>query len=580
MIDLSTIIYGGLWSGSLSLVIAILFSAPIAALLPSFCGGLIARVVLDALMGAGASRPLATAIAAAAVVIVVVPLIRFRHPGVSPIVILSSFVPLGAAKAFFAVIDVSLRLTTLKGDAAAAAAATLVSNGSIVFWATLALAFGASAGTLLIQAAASLNGSRSRAGVRTGTLLLAAALALTARASVAGAGQQFEANSVADATAAVAVPDASASPPAPVADERAIVFRSRLTQFYQGASDAGYAYGAKADVLLRANLAKLGAWQGLSLTAGAEYNFGASIDGRVGIYAPVNTALAFPAMNSVDLASLYLGQRFAGGTALLVGKINIIDLASSAPFKGGAGIDSFWNITFAAPPSGTVPPYLLGALLTIPTKGPTYGFWVYDPESKVGQGLNDAFAHGVTFRASVEFPITIGPYGGHQGFVALYSTQPGTDLTTLGDLYEPPPPPGTTGIKNGRYYFNYTFDQYLYKSKSDPTQNFGAFGQFGISDGNPNKLYWSALTGVGGTGLLPGRGRDNWGIGVYYDTFSPYLIQSLAPAFAIRNEYGSELFYNFALSPNVKLGADLQIVSPAQTTTTTVFPGLRLVVRF
>lgn len=376
---------------------------------------------------------------------------------------------------------------------------------------------------------------------------------------------------------AVPVPDASAAPAAP---GPAIAFRTRLSQFYQGAGDAGYAYGAKADVLLRADLAKLGVWQGLSLTAHAEYNFGANINGRVGIYAPVNTALAFPAMNSVDLASLYLGQRFAGLASLLVGKINIIDLASTAPFKGGAGIDSFWNITFAAPPSGTVPPYLLGALLSIPTKGPTYGFWVYDPESKVGQGLNDAFAHGVTFRASVEFPMTIGGYSGHQGFVALYSTQPGTDLASLGDLYEPPPPPGTTGIKNGRYYFNYTFDQYLYQVKSDPAQSVGVFGQFGISDGNPNKLYWSALTGIGGTGLVPGRKRDNWGIGVYYDTFSPYLVQSLAPAFAIRNEYGSELFYNFVLSPNVKLGADVQVVSPAQTTTTTVFPGLRLVVRF
>ena len=416
--------------------------------------------------------------------------------------------------------------------------------------------------------------------IRIFRLLFVVAIALTVGIGVARADQPYVAAPVADSAAAVPVPDASATPQAQAADNRAIVFRSRLTQFYEGASNAGYAYGAKADVRLIADLAKLGVWQGLSLTAHAEYNFGANINGRVGIYAPVNTALAFPAMNNVDVTSLYFGQRFAGGPALLIGKINIVDLAASAPFKGGAGIDSFWNITFAAPPSGTVPPYLLGALLSIPTKGPTYGFWVYDPENKVGQGLNGAFANGITFRASVEFPITIGPYSGHQGFVALYSTQPGTDLASLGDLYVPSPPPGTTGIKSGRYYFNYTFDQYLFRSKDDPVQGFGVFGQFGISDGNPNKLYWSALTGIGGTGLLPGRSRDNWGIGLYYDTFSPYLIQSLAPAFAIRNEYGSEVFYNFALSPNVKLGADLQIISPAQTTTTTVFPGLRLVVRF
>ena len=154
MIDFAAIIAGGLWSGILSLAIAVLFSAPISALLPSFGGGLIARVALDGLMAAGASRPLATAVAAAAVVIVVVPVFSVRQPGVSPVVILSSFVPLGAAKAFFAAIDVSLRMTSLKGEAMTVAAATLISNGSIVFWTTLAIALGASVGGLFLEAVA------------------------------------------------------------------------------------------------------------------------------------------------------------------------------------------------------------------------------------------------------------------------------------------------------------------------------------------------------------------------------------------------------------------------------------------
>ena len=392
----------------------------------------------------------------------------------------------------------------------------------------------------------------ARVVVRAGLVLFAIAVTLAATATIAGAALHDQtAQITADASPAVSAspstvpqPDASATP-----RPRAITVKARLTQFYQalaqGESNFRSAYGAKADVLLNADLAKLGAWNGLSLTVQAEYNFGANVNGGDGIYAPVNTALAFPAMNTVDLSSVFFGQRFNNSTALLVGKINIIDLAGPAAFKGGAGIDSFWNISFAAPPSGTVPPYLLGALLSVITKGPTYGFWVYDPESKANQGLNDAFANGVTFRANVEFPITIGPNSGHQGFVALYSTQPGTDLSNLDDLLLPSPPMGTPGIKNGRYYFNYTFDQYLYRSKNDPTQNYGLFGQFGISDGNPNKLYWSALAGVGGTGLIPGRSRDNWGIGFYDDAFSPYLINSLKPVLTIRNEYGSELFYNF-----------------------------------
>lgn len=93
----------GLWSGLLAAAIAIIFSVPLQALLPSFFGGFIARVARDGLMThAGVSQSLATLLAAAAVVIVVAPLVRVRQPGISPIVILSSYVPLGAAKAFFA----------------------------------------------------------------------------------------------------------------------------------------------------------------------------------------------------------------------------------------------------------------------------------------------------------------------------------------------------------------------------------------------------------------------------------------------------------------------------------------------
>lgn len=154
MENLPAVIVDGLWSGLLALAVGIFCSAPISGLLPSFCGGIIARIALDELMGAGAGRPLATAIAAAAVVIVLAPLVRYCRPGVSPIVILSSFVPLGASKSFFAVIDVSLRMPSLKGEALAAAAASLISNGSTVFWTTLAIALGASAGAALLQSVA------------------------------------------------------------------------------------------------------------------------------------------------------------------------------------------------------------------------------------------------------------------------------------------------------------------------------------------------------------------------------------------------------------------------------------------
>ncbi len=221
--------------------------------------------------------------------------------------------------------------------------------------------------------------------------------------------------------------------------EHGITLKPRLTQFYQGMTsgdgDHGFKYGGKADLLLNADLSKLGFWKGFSMTVHGEYNFGQSLNGLGGTIVPVNTALDFPGIegaNASDLSSVYLGQTFGDSVSLLAGKINMIDIAAGRPFAGGAGIDSFWNTIFVAPPSGLVPPYLFGALLSVRTEPATFGLWVYDPNSVVNKSpFDNPFADGITFRGTVEFPVTIAGRSGHQGFVALYSTKSGTDLESL-----------------------------------------------------------------------------------------------------------------------------------------------------
>jgi porin len=208
--------------------------------------------------------------------------------------------------------------------------------------------------------------------------------------------------------------------------------------------------------------------------------------------------------------------------------------------------------------------------------------WIYDPNSVINKtGFEEPFANGVTIRGSVDFPVTIGGLSGHQGFVALYSTEDGADLEDIGDTFLPPFPPNSPDIKDGAYYFAYTFDQYLYQASENSKEGFGLFGQFGISDGNPSKLYWSALVGIGGTGLIiPGRSRDNWGIGYYYDNPSPDLKKSLSPLLTIRDEQGVEIFYNFAVTPGITVGVDLQVINPSLGEDTVIIPGLRWVTRF
>jgi len=370
-------------------------------------------------------------------------------------------------------------------------------------------------------------------------------------------------------------------------EEHGITLAPRLTQFYQGLAAGDdpreFEYGGKADLLLNADLSKLGFWDGLSATVHTEYNYGESINGSGGTLVPPNTALLFPGIedaDAFDLSSVYFTQHFGKSVTLLLGKMNMMDLAATKPFMGGAGIDSFWNLTFAAPPTGVVPPYLFGAMMSVRTEPANFGLWVYDPASVVNKtGFEEPFANGGTIRGSVDFPVTIGGLGGHQGFVALYSNEPGADLDDIGDTFLPPFPPGQPDIKDGRYYFAYSFDQYLYQPSKTSKEGFGLFGQFGISDGNPSKLYWSALAGIGGTGLIPGRGQDNWGIGFYYDAPSPDLQEAL-PLLTIRDEVGMEVFYNIAVSPTFTVGLDLQVINPALGEDTAIFPGIRCVKTF
>jgi porin len=369
-------------------------------------------------------------------------------------------------------------------------------------------------------------------------------------------------------------------------EDNGVTFKPRLSTFYQGMSSGagGHAYdfGGKADLQLDADFGTLGLIRGLSLTVHAEYNFGRNILGAGGTLMPVNTALTVPGMegaDAFDFSNVTFKQRFDGGASLMFGKISIVDYCNGKPFHGGEGIDAFWNIVFAAPPSGTVPAYFLGAILSVPTETVTYGLWVYDPNSSVNKpGIRDAFADGVTIRGSVSFPVSVGGLGGHQGVAASYSTKNGTDWETMDDVALGLT--DTTGTKNDRWYLAYTVDQYLVRSKANPKEGIGLFGQLEISDGNPNYLHWMAFGGVGGTGMIPGRSLDNYGIGCYYAAFAEGLENLPPPNPQIRDERGFEAFYNCALTPWFILGADVQVIKASLTGETAVLPGLRTVVRF
>ena len=150
--------------------------------------------------------------------------------------------------------------------------------------------------------------------------------------------------------------------------------------------------------------------------------------------------------------------------------------------------------------------------------------------------------------SSFERPVKIGGKTGAHGIKAVYSTQNGTSLANLADLLLPPPVANDIITKKSRFYFGYSFNQYLHQPDVTVDKGWGIFGAVSVTDGDPTPIDWSMLLGFGGNGFFKNRQRDKWGIGFFHTSISNELKRS-AKVFSIimNDENGFEAFYNAQL---------------------------------
>jgi porin len=363
---------------------------------------------------------------------------------------------------------------------------------------------------------------------------------------------------------------------------RGVDLNGSLTQFYQGLvageGDKTWEYGGKVDLIGTFIGQKLGLWQGLIVSAHFEYVYGNDVNfaGDGSIF-PINTALAFPPLGGYDTdLSLTVTQVINERTTLTAGKFNMLDAAAKTPLIGGGGIDTFMNTALAAPISGVTPPYIIGAIGSYDAGPVEFTGMVYDPRNAQGTAvLDDLFGAGVTLSLTATVPVKPNGLDGWQSVRGAYSTQDGFNFADIPQLILPPE---TQDIQNkdGYWYVNYAFQQYLVQDPVDRSRGWGVFGQVALSDGNPNPFRWSALGGIGGSSLLPDRPDDRFGVGVFYYGLSDTLKDGLDGfGFDYRDEAGVELFYNAAVTPWFRLSGDLQVIWPSSIDETAVFLGLR-----
>jgi porin len=347
--------------------------------------------------------------------------------------------------------------------------------------------------------------------------------------------------------------------------QHGIRFDFWATGFYQdmleGRDNEDGGFGGRADLLINGDTGKLGLWQGGGLHAHLTYRGGDLPGFRGGALFPVHTSGLLPlgGEDKVVATSLYMSQRFGADTRVMLGKINALDLPASNPFFGGWGTDRFWNTAFVAPPSGLLPPVIMGGILTHSFAPYSFTAMVFDPNDQTtNYSFNRLFADGVNVSLGLGKSGTIAGRRSSGAITLIYSTAQGTDWSSIGLA-----PGSETTTKEGSYNLTFDFTHLLVESTDSPGKGLGLYIKAAIADGNPNVVKRSIVGGIAGHAIVPGRPLDYFGVGYFYYDFSDQLQSAVAPLVNFQDEQGVEAYYTFVPVPWLRLSADLQWVNPA-----------------
>jgi len=360
---------------------------------------------------------------------------------------------------------------------------------------------------------------------------------------------------------------------------KGITFDVNLTQIgmsnISGGKKQGWEYSGRGDITLNIDTGKMGLWPGGFITVEVEGNYNRSVNLDTGGLSPVNTNQIFPTTGSdqLNIPNVSIMQFFSHYIGVFAGKLATITSHSGDmnEFAHGKGDTQFFNLAFNINPavSLTVPYSTLAAgVIILPTKNPAeaiINMMAYDGNGEAeSSGFDTVFKGNTNYAIEGRMRTDFFGLTGHQLVGVTYSTR---NFASLDQNLHLMIETGNIEQKDNSWSFHYNFDQYLYEPKKGSGQGIGIFGRFGASDGNPNPVHYFYSLGIGGKGLL-GRPLDQFGIGYYYmDISNPKFTGPIAEREFLRDEYGVEAYYNFAITPWMKLTPDIQVIRPAQKET-------------
>ncbi len=384
--------------------------------------------------------------------------------------------------------------------------------------------------------------------------------------------------------------------------ERGFQFGVDFTQAMQSVVDGGRdtttRYGGSLDYTMSLDLDRMGAVPGGLVKFRAASRYGASVNGASGLLLPVYSNGFTPLTDELDediaftITDLNYTQFLSPTFGVFVGKFNTLD-GDANEFAAGRGVSQFFNSEFV---------FNSAMALSVPYSTLGVGaVWAPDPnvqltvtlanlqDSSTTTGFDD-FGEGYLVSGEAWWQYRLGALPGGMMLSGLYAGD--TDFASLGSrlVFRPgeglsiPTEDDTWAIAwNGWQYVlteEEAEDRPLNLLDGAPDlQGIGLFARFGFADRDTNPVEWSLSGGVGGRGAIPGRDRDVFGVGYFYNSIVEGRL--LGAAGVDDESEGFEAFYNVSITPAAELTLDAQWThSPLPGADDAVILGLRLRLRF
>ena len=363
-----------------------------------------------------------------------------------------------------------------------------------------------------------------------------------------------------------------------------------------GGRQTGADFWGSVDYSLNLDTGKMGLWPGGFFKFEGISSFGNSLYREAGGMIPTNMSSLVPSFNqpSSGLMEASYTQFLSEHVGVMMGKLNLLDFTRNE-FYGNYNTQ-FLNAGLNLPLAFSMVPISAygGGVIALPTKDITLMALALDASGTPDENdISKAFDDGVTLMSGAS--IKIKPFGlvGHQAISGVWSDKSRFSLTQDPDnlkralLHERYPFLGNPGPILERILSNrfpqllipveaanrrentwsvaYSFDQYFWQPDGDSKRGIGLFFNFGATDGNPNPIQYTYMTGIGGKGMFASRPHDSFGIGwartQFSEQFVPLLRERLG--LGLDHEDAIELYYAAAITPWLDVSPHLQFINSA-----------------